>query len=175
MTLTLTATASAADANVFCTLAEAEAYAETLVFPGSWSTATTAQKQAALVQAARLLNTLSWKGVRNSSTQAMAWPRCGEPCPVRFVGLTVEGTGYLYDQDGYVVPTDVVPQCVKDANAEFALRLLAKDRAADKSYSIAVGSIKTPDKARSLVPPSVYDLIRHFLASSPGNIKAVRG
>ena len=46
---------------------------------------------------------------------------------------------------------------------------------ADKSYGISVSSIKTADKARALVPPSVYDLILHFLASSPGNVHVVRG
>lgn len=159
MTLTLVPDAGSPTANVFCTLAEAEAYIETLVFPGSWSTATDTQKQAALVQAARLMGTLPWRGRKSSSTQALSWPRLG-----------------MADADGYTIDSGVVPKAIKDANAEYAMRLLAKDCAADSKYGIAVGSIKTPDKRRGLFPPSVTDLVRVFLVAGYGCcVPLVRG
>lgn len=145
--------------DTFCTLNEAETYMATLTFKAAWTAASgDPAKEAALKQAARLMGALSWKGRRATADQLLAWPRYG-----------------VVDEDGYLIDSTTTPVSVKNANAEFALRLLAKDRAADKSYSISVGSIKTPDKARALVPPSVYDLIRRFLASSPGNVKVERG
>jgi hypothetical protein len=159
MALALVSTPGAASANVFCTLAEAEAYMETLVFPGSWSTATETQKQAALVQAARLMGSLPWKGQKATSTQALSWPRYG-----------------MEDADGYAIDSVIIPQAIKDANAEFAMRLLAKDRAADGKTGMSVGSIRTSDKHRSLFPPSVTDLVRVFLTAGYGCcVPLVRG
>ena len=142
MTLVLVTTPGAPDANAFSSLEEAEGYMATLVHSAEWDTSTDDQKTAALIQAARWLGTLTWKGVRASFGQALAWSRRG-----------------MVDQDGFEIPSDAIPRCVKDANAEFAYRLLAKDRAGDAKVGVAVGSIRTNNQKRLLVPESVNDLL----------------
>lgn len=153
MTLTLVSTVGTPDANSYVTMDEANAYASTLVFPGLWATASDEQKKAALIQAARLMNSLGWKGQRFDRSQALAWPRC----------------------DGYAIAWSDVPAAVKNAQSEFAIRLLEKDRATDSKPGMQIGSIHTPDKPRKLVPSSVFDLLTGLLTSMPGCIKAVRG
>ena len=169
MTLTLVSTVGTPDANSYVTLDEANAYASTLVFPGLWATASDEQKKAALIQAARLMNSLGWKGQRFDRYQALAWPRCD--------GYSHRGTaeGYVYDQDGFAIGWSDIPAAVKSAQAEFAIRLIEKDRATDSKPGMQIGSINTPDKPRKLVPSSVFDLLTGLLASMPGCIKAVRG
>jgi hypothetical protein len=166
MTLTIVATAAATDANAYCTLAEAEAYVATLCFSDAWTGKTDEQKKAAIISAARWMDTLPWRGVRTGQTQSMAWPRC-EYLPVRFVDLTVQASGYLLDRDGYQIASDEVPACVKNANAEMALRLLAKDRATDGKVGMKIGPVTTATVPRHLIPPSVLDLVGFLLAFNP--------
>jgi hypothetical protein len=68
----------------------------------------------------------------------------------------------------------VVPRQVKDANAEFAYRLLVDDRADDARVGSSIGPISTKDRERQLVPSSVTDLLGTLLASSNG-IRLLRG
>jgi hypothetical protein len=152
----LDATPGGATSNAYATLEEAEAYMATLEFRGKWDGADDERKSAALIQAARWMDTLQWLGRKATREQALAWPREG-----------------VTDTDGYEVPKDEVPQRVREANAEFAFRLLASDRAADADKGISIGSLRTPDETRALVPPSVVDLVRPYLGSK-GSIRLVR-
>lgn len=174
MTLTLVATASSASANAFCTLAEAEAYMETLVYATAWSNKTDQQKIAALITSARWMNTLKWKGVRGSQAQSMAWPRCAGGWTVNLGGFTPNANGYLLDQDGYQVAADAVPTCVKNANAQAALDFMTKDRAADPKMPLKLGTLEITPAPRMLMSAAFYDLVRHFLASSPGQVLVQR-
>ena len=177
MTLAIVATAGSADANAFCTLAEVEAYVATLCFSDAWTAKTDENKKAAIISAARWMNGFRWVGMRSSQAQAMAWPRCGS-YEVRFIDMHVAGNGYLLDQDGYQVPVDTVPQCIKDANAEYALRLLAEDRAADAGAlvpeNVQIGSLNITNLHRNSIPASVLELVRYFLSPS-GCVQVVRG
>lgn len=179
MTLTIVATAGDASANAYCTLAEAEAYVATLVWAEDWAGKTDEQKKAAIINGARLLDTLRWRGVRSSQAQAMAWPRCAGNTPVRFDGLTVAAEGYLLDRDGYEVASDTIPNQVKNANAEFALRLLGEDRSADAGGlapdRVKLGQLEVSGLRRRMVPASVRDLVREFLEADSGFVPAVRG
>lgn len=145
----------------YCTLAEAETYMGTLTFKSAW-TGTDAAKEAVLKQAARLLDTLRWKGVRTSSTQAMQWPREG-----------------VLDRDGYYVENDAYPTQIKNAQAELALRLISEDRTADSGAivpeSLTVGSLRIDKLRRTVIPPSVLELCREFLAAGSGTVLAERG
>lgn len=177
MALTLVPTAGAVDANCYCSLAEAEAYVATLSFATDWAV-TDEAKKAAIITAARWLDTLRWKGIRSAQAQAMQWPRCGEYA-VQFIDLTVAGTGYLLDRDGYQIPTDTIPTAIKNANAEMALRLLAEDRAADAGAlvpsSLKLGSLDVQGLKRHLFPPSVLELCDWLLEVAPGQARLVRG
>ena len=70
--------------NSYLTVAEADAIAATMLGTLKWldPATTTAQKENALIQSTRNLDTLGWVGTRTSPTQPLAWPRkdakCGE-------------------------------------------------------------------------------------------------
>lgn len=135
--------------NAYVFLEEAEAYMATLAFKEDWDKATDAKKRAALIQAARWMNTLAWRGRKGSQAQPLAWPREG-----------------AVDPEGFSIPDDEVPAQVKEANAEFALRLLSKDRAGDAKKGVSVSGIVTHDEERELVPQSVRDLLGCLLMPS---------
>ena len=58
--------------DTYVTVAEADTYLR-----GAWSAFDTADKESALVEAARSMETLTWKGSKTSEAQALAWPRTG--------------------------------------------------------------------------------------------------
>ncbi len=157
MAIVLVPDSGAVNANVYASLSEAGAYVETLIFAEAWTKATPEKQAAALVQAARWMDTMPWTGRRTSAEQALAWPRTG-----------------VVDQDGFDVLPTLVPRQVREANAEFASRLLERDRAADGKRGMQVGTTKTPDKERQLVPSSVWDMARPFLVSGGGCIAIER-
>jgi hypothetical protein len=171
MTLIVTVGASTSDS--YATLAEAEAYMATLIFKTEWLAATDLIKEAALKQAARLMNNLGWVGTRYAQDQALAWPRCQ--------GYTSRGVAedYVYDADGWPVYWDTIPICVKNAQAEFAFRLLAEDRSQDAGSlapeTVKIGSLEVGKRKHKIYPDSVISMISQFLTSRPGCIQGVRG
>jgi hypothetical protein len=179
MPLTLVETAGSASANCYCTLAEAEAYVATLVWSTDWTGKTDEQKKAAIINAARMMSTIIWNGIRTNETQAMAWPRASGSNAPTFAGLTVATQGYLYDRDGYEVPSNTIPVVIKNANAEFALRLLGEDRAADSGglapETLKIGSLDLGKTRRRPIPASVLDMVRDFTNHSSGVVQGLRG
>ena len=93
--MALTTTPGASDATSYASLTEAEAYMATLVHKDAWTEATDPAKEAALQQATRLLDTLTWKGRKATAEQALAWPRTG-----------------VTDRDGYEVDPAAIPAVV---------------------------------------------------------------
>ena len=155
--LALDTTPGGMGANAYCTLEQAEAYMASLAFGEDWGKADDAKKTAALIQAARWMGTLNWVGTRATQEQALAWPRRG-----------------VVDRDGFDVAEDAIPTAVADANAEFAFRLLGKDRAADGKRGVQLGSLRTYDKSRMLTPASVIDLLKGLVIPT-GSIPMARG
>jgi hypothetical protein len=96
------ATPGGATANSYVTLAEAEAYFATRLGAEPWTMADAATRESALRMATRALERLRWPGARQSTAQALSWPRTG-----------VAGVA-----DG------VLPQAVRDAQCEEALAWL---------------------------------------------------
>ena len=173
MTLVLVTTPGAANANAYCSLEEAEDYMASTVWTDAWTGKSDAQKVAAIANAARMMDTILWAGMRSSQSQTLAWPRCANLWgSSRTVNLTTPSVDYLLDRDGYLVATDSIPVCVKNANAEFALRLLDEDRAADAgsliSETLKIGSIEQGRQTRRPIPMSVYEMVREFLVHSGG-------
>lgn len=150
---TLVATAGVADANTYCTLAVANQFHLDRPAAGTtWSAASDAQKNAALLWATKLLDSLyDWTGYVVTETQALLWPR----------------SGMVY-RSGYGVETDVIPTELQYATAEFARQLLATDRAGDSDIetqgitSLSVGSVSLTfkDAVRAKVVP---DVVRNLL------------
>jgi hypothetical protein len=81
------------------------------VFEPTWDAYTTEQKQELLGWATRALDQkVVWKGVRTTSTQALAWPRCG-----------------VYNRYGELIGDDEMPEQLRQATVEFAKYMAATD------------------------------------------------
>ena len=92
--------------NSYVTEAEAATYFGERLYATTWTGASEADQQKALLMARRLLDLhISWKGTPTDEDQALAWPREGV-------------TGFDNDE---------VPEAVKTAQLELALLLLGTD------------------------------------------------
>ena len=117
--------AGVAGANTFADAAYANAY-----FAASGESAWTGEataKEAALVRAGRYLNGLHWQGDKvDEVRQAMCWPRYNMPLQ-NSSGMACAGYSYAYGAGGYYAywPSNEIPEPVKQAQCEAALRYLA--------------------------------------------------
>ena len=149
--MALVTTPGAANANSYCSAAEADAYFETRLHDSVWDTLD--DPEAALIWATRLLDErFVWAGTINSSSQALRWPRIG-----------------VYNDDGVEMDSATIPQWLKNATAELALKLAASDRTDDASSSglrdMKVGPIElTFDKHYNIptIPPSVIAMVASY-------------
>ncbi len=121
-------TPGGASANSYCSLAEANDYSSTRLFVDAWNAADDPTKTAALIEAARLLDSsFEWTGRASTPTQAMGWPRIG-----------------MASRNKFPIDPSVIPQPLKDAQSEFARQLIVADRTADngavKSELLQVGA-----------------------------------
>jgi len=167
---TVDATVGGTSANSYCTLAEANTYHGNRLHTATWDATGDADKNKALVWAARLLDEhMAWVGVKKDEDYAMRWPRAS-----------------VYDEDGYWVDDNIVPQKIKDAQAEFAAWLIASDLTAEPETkgirSTGVGSLRLEvDKEDrdtfSTIPETVvkivgvYGSLRNRVAAS---LKVIR-
>lgn len=154
-------------ANSFVTEAEATTYC-TLMGDTTWAAATSVNREAALARAGRYLNGLSWLGRKVSFSNSMCWPRREVPNPDY-----PEDSG---TQDDPYLAITTIPQQVKDAQCEAALRELAtKDSLSpDLARGGAVQSEKVgdlevtyaPGAARGTVMQAIDRLLTPFLTLS---------
>lgn len=171
---TIDASVGGSASNSYETLAEAATYYdERLPLPTPWVASGDASIRA-LLMATRVLDAMSfphrtlrrgcdcnfyytnrqWTGTPASATQRLAWPRVG-----------------MFDANGNAIPSNVIPQALKDAESELAGQLLIADTTLDNA--VAVGGIKSvsagsvsvtfkddiaahvlPDAVLNLMPPS---------------------
>ena len=75
MAAVINATLSSASANSYVTLAEANAYFETIPDSTTWTNKTDDQKNRALISATRWIDSLNFYGDRCDNGQALKWPR----------------------------------------------------------------------------------------------------
>lgn len=164
--MALISTPGAANADTYASLAEAQAYMDSLPYKAAWTSATTAAQEGALKAAARKLDLLAWKGIKTTAAQALAWPRAN-----------------VYDRDGYIIDSAAVPAFLKNAQAELALRELEEDRAADpalgqptrvKAGPVEVemgnGARRTPN----LLPSLVEQMVAAYVTASGNSVRLVR-
>jgi hypothetical protein len=141
MAVTIVATAGAANANSYITEAEATAYfAARLPLAPPWEDAD--DPTAALAMATRVLDAMAiarrrligenfitsrkWTGAPTSTTQRLAWPRTG-----------------MFDANGNAIASNVIPQALKDAQAELAGQLLLSDTTLDNAVKVGgITSVK---------------------------------
>lgn len=145
----------------FCSVATADDYVALNKHESNWSSATTAQKQNALMRATIILDdNMDWYGSMANSTQALQWPRLG-----------------VYDKYGTEISSSTIPTWLKYATAELARALHTEDRDADpdtKGFSsMAVRGLSlNVDKAdrRHVLPESVIRITSYY-----GRVKRATG
>ena len=108
MPATINATLSSASANSYVTLADADAYFETVPNSSTWTDKTTDQKNRALISATRWIDSLNFYGDRCDNGQALKWPRNN------------------YHVDRVELTCSLIPPDIKYATYELA-RALAND------------------------------------------------
>lgn len=173
MASTIVATAGGASSNSYVTLAEAITYFGDRLQDDLWNNAGSGDRTAALLWAARILDTrVSWNGNKTATTQAMAWPRANV---VDIEQPDSWSTSYLDDA--------TIPQFLQDAQCEVALALLGSDTTLDPDSiglaSLAVGSLNIQfDASRkpAVLPRAARDLIAGYgsIRSGSGMVKLVR-
>ena len=158
--MALNATVGDAAANSYVTRAQANTYFTDRLQDSDWSNDATGDS--ALVMATRRLEILTYLGEKADSAQALKWPRID-----------------VFDENGDEYDSDAIPEPVRQATYELALRIL-KDNAASTDFMAEtglegfdrakVGPVEVePRHSRSAasIPGYVLDLIRHTLAGSP--------
>lgn len=155
---TINATPGASDANSYATIVEADAYFDGHLYGADWVAATSETKTKALIMATRLLDAwFQWTGSAATATQALGWPRNG-----------------MASRNGYPIDPSVIPQDLKNAEAEFAQGLILanvtqSNTTADQGITeVKAGPVMVkfkedierkvvPDSVRELIPPSWYE------------------
>jgi len=99
---------------------------------------------------------LTFTGIKTNYMQALEWPRVN-----------------VSDKNGYVFPGNVIPQALKNAQAELAFQLIANDWTQGlgpiTQESMKVGSIEMGRKSHRPFPAAVVALLEPFLAASPNS------
>ena len=147
MAATIDATLQGASANSYVTLAEADAYFETVPDSSTWTDKTDDQKNRALISATRWIDALSFYGDRCTETQALKWPRED------------------YKVDGIKLVCTLIPQQVKVATYELA-RAFANDTDSITGTSgtsglydeVELGELKVKYKDSSTTPGLINNI-----------------
>lgn len=124
-----------ADAQAYLSVADTDTYHTNHSASAAWSAALTAAKEKALRLASQYLDANyghRWKGIRAQQSQALNWPRA-----------------WVEDDDGYPIGSNEIPQALKDACAEIALKSLTDTLLPDLDNAAAIKS-----KSESIGPLS---------------------
>jgi hypothetical protein len=146
-----------ADANTYASRADGNAYHEGHTAASDWTSATEAQKDAALVMATRVIDAMfRFGGWKATTTQALQWPRV--QCP------DVEQASQLFGiRSVAYLPDDAVPTCVRDATCELARRLLVEDRTGD-AEGLGLRSLNIEGTLRMVFDPQrLKPVVTHFV------------
>lgn len=107
------------NANSYANAADADAYHDGHLYATSWTSATSANKEKALVFATRVIDSqYRFHGYRATTTQALQWPRTN--CPDSDTAPDSTGTAYF--------SSDQIPTRLLNATCEMARALLSTDR-----------------------------------------------
>ena len=164
---TLVTTAGSATANAYVTLAVADQYHEDRpAVSTTWASATDAQKNAAILWATTLMDSLwEWTGFSTDSLQLLLWPR----------------QSMLKRNEWEFVLDAVIPIELQEATAEYARQLLVSDRAGDSDIetqgltAVKAGPVALQFK-QGVVAKPVPDAVFNLIPPSWGVVKSrVRG
>jgi len=166
------ATVGGANANSYLTLAEAQAYFDTRLPVAGWDDAD--DQNVLLIMATRTLDRLltpyktlftmngrnyyrvrpQWTGAAATQTQRLAWPRTG-----------------MFDANGFAIASNVIPEDLKFATAEFAGQLGNADRTLDNDVIVqGLKSVKAGSVALTfgdgIMPQVIPDAVWNLLVNS---------
>jgi hypothetical protein len=187
MAITIDATIGGASANSYQTLAAAQTLIDGFVEDDdvvAWGTATTDQKNRALVSAAQRLDRERFLGARATDTQALQWPRTGVRKPDTYINTYAVGFPFRITTD-YFTDTEI-PTQIQYAQAVLAVYLNNNKDGLSLSgledyRSVTIGSLSvTTSGASSMatgadrVPPIFERYLTGLRISGPGNFSIRR-
>lgn len=119
--MTLDASIGGVNSNSYATIEEADAYFATRFNSSTWTSSNNSNKEIALIEATRLLDTLvSWKGYVKSDSQSLKWPRTFVPTvDSQYSRIDTVLSSYISDS--------IIPKDVKNATYELAINLLTNN------------------------------------------------
>lgn len=149
---TITATAADASANSYVTVAEADAYLDARLNVSAYTGAATDDKERALIMATRRVDLERFEGEKSTDGQALKWPRL-----------------WATDDDGNEFSSGVIPQIVKDATCELALRFLndgttdlLADTGLEQYERVKVGQLEVETR-NGFRPGQLPEVVRNIL------------
>lgn len=160
-------------AESYCSVADATTYHANRG-NAAWALLSATQQEQALRKATGYMlqvYRLRWQGFRQYNPQALDWPRTYVPIPDVISG---------YGRFTAYVPYSTVPNDIKNACAEFALRAAAGDLLADMTQMVEheeVGPIKvsynkySPQRVRY---PAIESMLRPYLVEGGASNPLVR-
>jgi hypothetical protein len=156
-------------ANSYVAIADVTAYASA-IGNTAWAAAAEAAQEAAILRAMRYIEgnyEHRWKGLRRNRDQALTWPRAD-----------------VFDQEGYDVRADHIPQLLKDAVCEAALREIASANSLNPdlsrgdladSVSVSAGPVSQSRSFRSDTPlyklfPQIENKLKRYIKNEGGRM-----
>jgi hypothetical protein len=166
--LVIDATVGGTSSNSYCTLAEARAYYVTNPLATDPNLDDDEKLTQLLVTATRLLNEhVVWEGVTATVSQRLLFPRTG-----------------IWKLSGYAYDTGVIPEELKNGEAELARQLSLADLTADNDLAVqGITHVKAgpvelafENPGPKVIPDAVYSMIQHlgFLRDFSGSARVVR-
>ena len=100
------------DANSYVSVEFADDYIATNSFASpQWDLLDEDEKEKMLVRSSKIIDRrVKWQGDRVDGESGLRWPRAG-----------------VFDEDGFIIPDDVIPDLLKEAVCEFATYLMTTD------------------------------------------------
>lgn len=153
-----------ANAESYISVADADTRQSSLGMT-TWASLTTDEKEQALRRATIYMEgaySSLWKGTRSSSAQALSWPRSGAMV------------------HGYALSGGVVPENVKGACADLALKAAAGELAADLTRAVKrekLGPLETEyadNSPQSKRYPSIDMILSAYLKGSSAMVRLAR-
>jgi hypothetical protein len=122
-------------ANSYTSVADADTFLACQRYNDAWLAATPDEQAQAVVTATRAIDAaMDFNGYLTDPTtpQSLRWPRVYAPNPEVYLGYPYGGYPVSMGAPGYGYwPSNVIPQCLKDATAMEALECLRLDRISD--------------------------------------------
>lgn len=148
------------DANSYASVEFADDYIEMNAFASvQWQLLDIAEKERLLARASFIIDKrVKWAGERVDRDSGLRWPRAG-----------------VFDEDGFIIPDDELPEIIAEAVCEFATYLMTTDWTTDQQTSSgALTKIKvdvielemdagsSSSSTRAVLPDTIMAMLEHL-------------